>query len=86
MQTSSQDKPDKFPTTQINGQPLKPITQVLLDRRATAHFKPDPVPAQYLEAVLRFAGQAPSGFNLQPWRFMVLQKEQDRKRLHPARH
>jgi len=79
-----QDKPAQFPTTQINGAPLKPITQVLLDRRATPHFKSNPVPQEYLEAILHFAGQAPSGFNLQPWRFVVVRDREARHRLQKA--
>lgn len=78
------DKPSKFPTTQVNGTPLKPLTQVLLDRRATLHFKPDPVPDEYLEAILQFAGQAPSGYNLQPWRFVVVRDREARQRLQKA--
>jgi nitroreductase len=78
------DKPTKFPTTQVNGGPLKPLTQALLDRRATAHFKPDAVPDEYLDAILRFAAQAPSGYDLQPWRFLVIREEAARKRLQKA--
>jgi nitroreductase len=80
----SDDKPEKFPTTTVSGGPLKPLTQALADRRATAHFKPDPVPEEYLEAILRFAAQAPSGFDLQPWRFLVVREEGNRKRLQKA--
>jgi nitroreductase len=82
--TSFQEKPSSFPKTQVDGRALKPITQVLLDRRATAHFKSDPVPAEYLEAILRFAAQAPSGYNLQPWRFIVVREKQNRQRLQKA--
>ena len=76
-----QDQPRSFPTTRPDGSALKPITQVLLDRRATAHFLPDEVPAEYLDAMLRFAAQAPSGYNLQPWRFVVVRDPENRKRL-----
>src|SRR6478736_981486 len=79
-----QDKPTQFPTTQVNGAPLKPITQVLQDRRATQHFKSDPVPEEYLEAILKFAAQAPSGYNLQPWRFVVVRERENRHRLQKA--
>ena len=79
-----QEKPTRFPTSQINGQPMKPLTQVLLDRRATAHFKSDEIPDSLLENLLLFAGQSPSGYNLQPWRFLVVRREQDRKRLMSA--
>jgi nitroreductase len=79
------EKPSNFPTTQIDGSPLKPITQVLLDRRATMRFKPDePVPDEFLDAILSFGSQAPSGYNLQPWRFIVVRDEENRRRLRRA--
>ena len=52
MTAASRDKPSQFPTKQVNGAPLKPITQVLLDRRATAHFKPEPVQQGTIRALL----------------------------------
>lgn len=76
-----QDKPANYPTTQPNGEPLKPITEVLLDRRATNHFTDEEVPEEYLNAILKFGGQAPSGYNLQPWRFIVVRDAENRKRL-----
>jgi nitroreductase len=76
-----QDKPTNLPTTQPGGEPLKPITQVLLERRATNSFKSDPVPDEYLEAILKLGAQAPSGYNLQPWRFIVVRNDENRKRL-----
>jgi nitroreductase len=79
------EKPSEFPTAQHDGAPLKPITQAMLDRRATMHFKSDEaVPDQFLEAILRFGGQAPSGYNLQPWRFIVVRDEESRQRLRRA--
>src|SRR4030095_10941374 len=56
----------------------------LLDRRATTHFKSDPVPEEYLNAILRFGAQAPSGYNFQPWRFIVIRDAENRKRLMSA--
>jgi nitroreductase len=76
-----QDKPSSFPTTRPDGEPLKPLTEVLLERRATNNFKSDPIPDEYLEAILKFGGQAPSGYNLQPWRFIVVREAENRKRL-----
>lgn len=78
------DKPVNFPATQVKGTALKPITEVLLDRRATSRFKADPVPDEYLDAILRFGAQAPSGYNFQPWRFVVVRDEANRKRLQKA--
>jgi nitroreductase len=78
------DQPKTLPTTQINGSPLKPFAQIILERRATGHFLPDPVPDEYLNAILKLAAQAPSGYNLQPWRFIVVRNEENRKRLQQA--
>ena len=76
-----QDQPTNLPATQPDGEPLKPITRVVLERRATNHFKPDPVPDEILDAILRLGAQAPSGYNLQPWRFIVVRDAENRKRL-----
>ncbi len=79
------EKPANFPVTQPDGAPLKPITQVLIDRRATKRFEPDEtVPDEYLDAILSFGAQAPSGYNLQPWRFIVVRDEENRRRLRQA--
>jgi nitroreductase len=79
-----QDKPANLPRTRPDGQPLKPLTEVLLERRATNRFSPDEVPEEYLRAILELAAQAPSGYNLQPWRFVVVRGEENRKRLQAA--
>jgi nitroreductase len=84
MKTMFQDKPATFPRHCPDGKPMKPLAQVLLDRRATSHFKPEPVPQEYLESILQFAAQAPSGYNLQPWRFIVVREKENRERLKRA--
>jgi nitroreductase len=76
-----QDRPTDFPSTQPDGSPLKPLTEAILDRRATQSFLDEGVPEEYLEAILRFGLQAPSGYNLQPWRFIVVREAENRKRL-----
>jgi nitroreductase len=77
-----QEKPNDYPQTQPNGAPLKPITEVLIERRATIHYKPEEeVPAEVLNAILKLGAQAPSGYNLQPWRFIVVRDAENRKRL-----
>ena len=70
-----------FPATQTDGSPLKSITSVLLQRRATSGFRPEEVPEEFVNAILGFAAQAPSSYNLQPWRFVVVQAPENRKRL-----
>jgi nitroreductase len=75
------DKPMDFPRTQVNGAPLKPITEALLDRRATTHFTREEVPEEFLNAILKLGTQTPTGYNLQPWRFIVVRNEENRRRL-----
>ena len=76
-----QDRPTNFPTAQPGGEPLKPITRVLLERRATLRFTDEEVPEEYLNAILALGCQAPSGYNMQPWRFVVVKDAENRRRL-----
>ncbi len=41
-------------------------------RRTVREFSPRPVPRELIEDVLRAAGTAPNGANLQPWHFVVI--------------
>ena len=73
--------PANLPATQPGGEPLKPFTQMVVERRATTNFLPDEVPEEILNAILQLGAQAPSGYNLQPWRFIVVRGEENRARL-----
>jgi nitroreductase len=42
--------------------------QVVQQRRSVRGFKPDPVPADVIDACLTLAQQSPSNCNVQPWR------------------
>src|SRR6476661_3167224 len=41
-------------------------------RRSVRAYTPEPVSDETLTALLTLAGRAPSAFNLQPWRFVVV--------------
>ncbi len=56
-----QDKPTNLPVRQLNGEPMKPFTEVVLDRRATIHFTDEEVPEEILRAILQLGAQAPPG-------------------------
>lgn len=77
-------KPNRLSARPPQGVALKLLPQVLLDRRATKHFKPEPVPADALQSILELTAQAPSGYNLQPWRFIIVRDPENRKRLQKA--
>jgi nitroreductase len=84
MKTMFQDKPTDLPRLGLDGKATKSLPQTLLDRRATPAFEERPVPEEYLEAILRLAAQAPSGYNLQPWRFIVVREKANRERLQKS--
>ena len=41
-------------------------------RRTIRRFKPDPIPDEYVDKIIEAARWAPSGFNMQPWEFVVI--------------
>jgi nitroreductase len=42
------------------------------------------VPDDFLQAILTFGGQAPTRYNLQPWRFIVARDAENRRGLQAA--
>jgi nitroreductase len=51
---------------------LEQLYESLRTRRSVRDFSPDPVPVELLRMCVRVAGTAPSGANLQPWRFVIV--------------
>jgi len=41
-------------------------------RRSIRRFRPDPIPDEFIEKIIEAARWAPSGFNSQPWEFLVV--------------
>lgn len=58
--------------------------QLILRRRAIAQFSDRPVARAKVDRALRLAAEAPSGYNVQPWRYLVLQGAEQRERLSQA--
>jgi nitroreductase len=59
--------------------------EAIARRRATRRFDPDrPLPDDLLKQILHLATLAPSGYNLQPWRFLVVRREANRHKLRTA--
>ena len=51
------------------------LLDLVKKRRSIRRFKKDSVPKELIEKILEVARWAPSGFNLQPWEFVVVEKE-----------
>jgi nitroreductase len=62
----------------------KPLSRAILERRASPSFDGSPIPDADLLQILRAGLQAPSGYNLQPWRFIVVRSTEQKKRLRAA--
>ena len=63
---------------------MKNLTDVIRDRRATPSFDGTPIPAGDLRQILDAGLHAPSGYNMQPWRFVVVQTPEQKRKLRAA--
>jgi nitroreductase len=62
--------------------PALTAPEAITRRRATRQFDPGrPLPDELLKRILHLATLAPSGYNLQPWRFIVVRSERNRRKL-----
>ena len=50
------------------------LLELVKKRRTIRRFKPDPIPDEYIDKIIEVARWAPSGFNMQPWEFVVVKK------------
>jgi nitroreductase len=48
------------------------LLELVKARRSIRRFKPDPIPDEYVDKIIEVARWAPSGYNSQPWDFVVL--------------
>ena len=62
----------------------KLLSEVIEHRRATPSFDGAPIPDADLKTILEAGLKAPSGYNLQPWRFIVVRTPEQRRRLRAA--
>lgn len=71
-------------TTYSTRQPEYAIDPLFIRRWSARSFLDKPVPEDVLLKLFESARWAPSAFNHQPWRFIVLRTQEERERLHPA--
>jgi len=79
---------ERFESTRIPAADMVRAAQTFADRmaarRSIRDFAPMPVPRQVIEQAIRAAASAPSGANLQPWRFVVVVDPARKRRLRAA--
>jgi nitroreductase len=57
------------------------LLKIVQNTRSIRRFKSDPIPDDYIDRIIEVARWAPSGFNQQPWDFVVVKKPDFRKRI-----
>lgn len=62
----------------------RPLSEVIRERRATPSFEEIPIHSADLEKIVRAGLAAPSAYNLQPWRFVVVRDREQKKKLRAA--
>jgi nitroreductase len=62
----------------------KTLSRAIAERRASPSFDGSPIPDADLRKILQAGLRAPSGYNLQPWRFIVLRSPDHKRKLRAA--
>lgn len=57
------------------------VFQAMLEMRAMRRLKPEPIPREEIEEIIRYATHAPSGSNAQGWRFIVVTDAEKKRRI-----
>jgi len=60
------------------------VAEAAESRRSIRRYEPEPIPRADLEEMLRLTGLAPSAFNVQPWRFVVVETPELKAKLQAA--
>lgn len=57
------------------------VQEAIEQRRAARSFENKSIPPETLQKILSLGLQSPSGFNLQPWRFIVVKEQENKEKL-----
>lgn len=60
------------------------VTAAAEARRSIRKYEPTPIPRGHLEEILRVTSLAPSPWNLQPWRFVIVEDAATKAKLQEA--
>jgi iodotyrosine deiodinase len=63
---------------------LDALANRLATRRTVRHYSADDVPDALIDRAIAIAGSAPSGANMQPWRFVVVRDPEVKRRIREA--
>jgi nitroreductase len=57
------------------------LLELVKNRRSIRRYRPDPVPEEYIDKIIEVARWAPSGFNQQPWEFVVIREPEVKNKI-----
>jgi nitroreductase len=60
------------------------VPAAIAARRSVKHFRPDPIDEGTMEQLIELTLAAPSSWNLQPWRIVLVRGDEPRRALHQA--
>jgi nitroreductase len=69
---------------ELDAATMPTAVEAALSRRSIRQYGPEPIPEPELRELLRLVGRAPSAFNVQPWRFVVVQDDALKTKLAEA--
>jgi nitroreductase len=69
---------------QLDAATIATAPDAALSRRSIRQYEPTPIPEADLRELVRLAGRAPSAYNVQPWRFVVVQDDDLKAKLADA--
>ncbi len=67
-----------------NAAQILTVTEAAEARRSIRKYEPTPIPRADILEILRVAGLAPSPWNLQPWRFVIVEDVETKTQLQAA--
>ena len=70
--------------SEFNGTLTLSVTEAARQRRSVRAYEPTPIPHEDIEEILDVVRLAPSAFNVQPWRFVVVESPDVKARLGAA--
>ena len=57
------------------------LLEIVKNTRSIRRFKPDPIPDENIDKIIEIARWAPSGFNQQPWEYVIVKNPELRKKI-----
>jgi nitroreductase len=57
------------------------LLELVKNTRSIRRFKPDPIPDEFIDKIIEVARQAPSGFNQQPWEYVIVKSPELRQKI-----